>query len=412
MKARCKNIWFLSAYDQPLGLSARTDHFAEYFSEKGFKVTFITNNFCHFKKNYTRRVRFLWSNEKIKKYKVIWLKTSKYSSNTGLGRVLNMWQNAYKTFIYGICCKNKPSIIIAPSVPISLGFIGCLLAKRFKCKMVYEIRDLWPQALVDVGAISKTSFTFYVMRYMEKFIYKNSSAIVSTLPFVRNHLKKTHNKKYLIKVIPNGIKKQNQLKLNKNKFVKKPNQPFKIMYFGGFGLDHDVHSIIIAAKYLEELNPGKYKFFLFGSGPKKNVLIQLCEKNNLKNIKFFKPTKQDNIPKVASGADLLIAAITNSPSYKFGLNLNKICTYFCSFRPILFSGNVKNNPVSLAKAGASVPAESPEKLALAIQKICLTHPNKKWRMALNGYKFAKNNLCIERLGNEYLGLIKKILEKE
>jgi glycosyltransferase involved in cell wall biosynthesis len=401
------NIWYLSAYDSPNGNSPRTMQFAKFFSKNGHNVSFLTNNFCHFQKIFIKDVNFLWREDFQNNIKVVWLKTSNYNDNLGHARIWNMWQNMYKTFVYGICCRERPAIIIAPSVPISLGFIGCLLSKILNCPMIYEIRDLWPEILADIGAIKKDNISFKIMRQMEKYIYKNCKAIVTTLPFIKDYIKSITKKVVILKYIPNGVEiKQKHTCLPKQQKSTKIN---KIMYFGGFGLDHDIETILEAAKILNLKHKSKYIFHLFGAGPKKSQMVKKAKIENISNVFFHNQVPKSKIPLKSKQSHLLIAAITNSPSYRFGINLNKILSYFICVKPILFSGNSPNNPVKESGAGLTVPAACPKKMAFAIKKILSMPAKKRLEMAVSGYNYAMNKLNIEYLGNEYLKLIHSLV---
>jgi hypothetical protein len=74
-------------------------------------------------------------------------------------------------------------------------------------------------------------------------------------------------------------------------------------------------------------------------------------------------------------------------------------------KPILFAGNVTNNPVKAACAGLCVPAGSPEKMASAIEKVFSLRACQRLRMAQNGYNFAHKKLHINILGAKYLRLL-------
>lgn len=403
MRKKPITIWMFSAYDQPNGNSSRTDEFAYFLGQHRYKVKFITNNFCHFKKTHTKKVTFLWTKENIKNYEAVWLKTSSYDSNIGFLRVVNMWQNAYKTFLHAICCKEKPKVIIAPSVPITLGFVACVLAKIFRCRMIYEIRDLWPEILVDIGAIRRNNILFKILKRIELFIYKHCDAIVSTLPNVADYIKINTKQNILIEYIPNGIVPK-KLKIKKNK-TRKSLKTKKIMYFGGYGLDHDIETILKSAKILKQKYKNKFVFLLYGDGPKKDQMKLFAKQEKIDNAFFNQPVPKEKIPYFSKTADLLLVAITDSPSYRFGINLNKILSYFMCMKPILFAGNVTNNPVKAACAGLCVPAGSPEKMASAIEKVFSLRACHRLRMAQNGYNFALKNLHVNILGEKYLRLL-------
>jgi hypothetical protein len=58
----------------------------------------------------------------------------------------------------------------------------------------------------------------------------------------------------------------------------------------------------------------------------------------LTNIEFRDPIPKADVPRVQAESDILVACVTDSPSYRFGLNLNKLFDYFASGRPVVFSG--------------------------------------------------------------------------
>ena len=67
-------------------------------------------------------------------------------------------------------------------------------------------------------------------------------------------------------------------------------------------------------------------------------------------------------------SDILIACVTDSDAYRFGINLNKLYDYFASGRPVIFSGNAPNDPVADSGAGFSIPPESPKAMVEALSK--------------------------------------------
>jgi len=67
-------------------------------------------------------------------------------------------------------------------------------------------------------------------------------------------------------------------------------------------------------------------------------------------------------------SDILIACVTDSNSYRFGINLNKLYDYFASGRPVIFSGNAPNDPVVNSGAGFSIPPEDPNAMVIVLER--------------------------------------------
>ena len=386
------NIWFLSAYDQPKGISSRTYDFSKELVSRGHQVTFMTNSYCHWtyseKLNPSEKYRI----EEIDGIKVAWLKTFPYKGNS-IGRGLNMITNFFRILQVSKIIKGKPDIIIGPSVPIASGWAAYLLSKKYKCKFIFEIRDIWPLALVNSGGIKKYGLIYLVFRILEKFLYKKSNKIFSTLPYVEEHVKQSGADTSKIVWIPNSINFKNKF----DTYYGGNAEELICYYLGGFGLEHDPINIIRAAKILKEDNFSKIKFVLIGDGPKKQSCEDLAKKYLLNNIEFKDVIPKEQVQETLSKSDLLLVCIIDSPVYKYGINLNKIYDYLLSGRPIIFSGNSPNDPIRESGSGMSITPENPLLLKESLVHFFTMKPDKRAVLGKKGTSYAKNNFDIHLL---------------
>jgi len=403
------HIWYVSAYDQPKGRSTRTYEFSKELVKRGHKVTIFTNSYCHFSHKDNLKTDHKWKKQTINGIDIIWLKTIPYK-NSGFKRFLNMIDNAIKIYNVSKKIKIKPSLIVGPSVPLTTGWIGSILAKKYKVPFIFEIRDVWPAALVDLGLISKVNILYILFRKIEKQLYKNAKIIITTLPHVHKHVCKSGAKSSKISYIPNGV----DLSLYpKNELVPKKHKKdkFIVMYVGGFGYDHDLISIVRAAKLLYDKKDKKFHFIIYGDGQGKSSVLKLVEEYQIKNIEFKKSIPKKDIFKVQLEADILIASITNSKSFRFGINLNKLCGYFASSRPIIYSGNAPNDPVKESGAGLSIKPEDPYAIIDALNKLYKIGPTKRLKMGERGRKYAESELSMDKLGSKLEILLKSVVIK-
>ena len=137
------NILFLSSYDQPYGASNRSFLYAKQLHKLNNNVFMIFNNYSHLSnKKISKKKYFIASG--VKCYAI---NNYKYKSNS-FSRFIDMFVNFISVMRIKFIFKNKFDVIIAPSVPITTGFAGLILSKLLKTKFVYEIRDVWPDALI------------------------------------------------------------------------------------------------------------------------------------------------------------------------------------------------------------------------------------------------------------------------
>ncbi len=388
------NIWYLSAHDQPRGQSARTYEFSSELVKLGHTVTMFTNGFCHWTHKEYLEPQESWRIEDFDGIRVVWLKTTPYYGN-GFSRGANMISNARRCLQVSKVLEDRPDVVIGPSVPLGTGWAALRIAKRKGAAFIFEIRDVWPMALVDDGGLSKLNPVFFVFRFLEKMLYQNADRISATMPFVFNHVAQSGADPDKVSWIPNGVNLDRFRGYNEYDGGKQ--DQLTVMYVGGFGAAHDVITIVKAAKILKQNGISKIRFIIIGSGPKKVECLNYAAENRLDTVEFRDPIPKAEIPKAQQESDVLIAAVLDSPIYRFGLNLNKMFDYFASARPVIFSGKAPNDPVIDAGAGLSILPENPQAMADSILEFLKMSPDQRKAMGMRGYKYIED-YKMEQLG--------------
>jgi glycosyltransferase involved in cell wall biosynthesis len=389
-------IWYVASYDQPKGQSTRTYDYSLELVRRGHEVTMFTNGYCHF--THTERLREdeLWRVEMMDGIRVVWLKTHPYVGN-GLDRGLNMVDNVRRVLQSSKALGDCPDVVLGPSVPLLTGWAAARLADRYRVPFIFEVRDVWPDALVDMGGLRKNGLMYHAFRYVEKLLYRKAARISSTLPYLAEHVTGSGSDPAKIVYLPNGIDLTPYS--SETSYDGGIGRQLVVMYVGGFGLDHDVPTIIRAAKILQDLGDQRFRFIVIGGGVRKTLCVEEAQSYMLRNLEFRDPVPKASLPDVQKDADILVAAITDSKSYRFGLNLNKLCSYFASARPVLFSGNPPNDPIAESGAGISVNAEDPQAMVDGLRELARLAPAERVSMGELGREYAKTTLSMEALGN-------------
>jgi glycosyltransferase involved in cell wall biosynthesis len=388
-------IWYLSAYDQPSGQSTRTHDFSRELVRRGHEVTFFTNGFCHFRHTERLDPEEHWRVEMVDGIRVVWLKTYPYRGN-GIGRGINMLDNFRRILQVSKKLDDKPDVVLGPSVPLLTGWAGARLADLHGVPFIFEVRDVWPDALVDIGGLSNSSFLYHIFRYLEKMLYHKAERISSTLPHISDHVATSGSDPAKIVYIPNGVDLA-PFTLDAA-YDGGEGRQLVVMYVGGFGLDHDVSTIIRAAKLLQDAGDTTFRFVVIGGGVRKAEAEVQAQSYQLRNLELRDPIPKSSIPEAQRGADILLAAITDSKSFRFGLNLNKLCAYFASARPVLFSGNPPNDPVHESGAGLSIAAEDPQAMVVGLRKLACMGSAVRIEIGVRGWRYAQTTLSMDVLG--------------
>lgn len=401
------NILLINQYSYPPGKSNWRRHFDLFkkFSKENYNIDIICGSFVH-----DRKEEIL---NKGEKYRLINGEGIKYHILSGIlykskiVRMLSMIQFFFKVLLFSKKLKDKPDIIYASSPHPFNGLAGMYLARKYKCPFILEIRDLWPETWVAMGATTKKSILYKVFAYIEKVLYKNADKIV-TLTANKDYYISVGVDEKKVEIVSNGVDlekydslvdEESPIKLSENKF--------NILYTGAHGTANCLEFILEVAKLLKDDN---IMFNLIGEGEKKEELIKKAEEYNLKNIKFYPPINKNFIPSTLKNGDAMILPVRNKPLYKYGISPNKMYEYFASSRPIIFSGNVANDMVKEANAGISVEAENIEKIKKAILSLYNMSRDKREVLGKNGRKYVEENYDIKILSKKIEKIILNLLE--
>jgi hypothetical protein len=395
-----------SAYDRPKGLSTRSFDIMRGLFNIGHDVIFVTNNFCHFEKKYIDIKSTV-----IDGVRCIFLGTPGYNGN--VGRFYNSIVNFFKILSFKKI-KNL-DLVIGPSVPITSGLAAYIFARFCGAKFIFEIRDVWPAALVMLGGVSKINPIYWIYRWIEVFLYRKSDLIVSSLPNVNKYILDI-NPRAFISYIPNPI--SNDIYFNISKSCPSPCPDFHkktpiITYIGGFGLVHDIDTLIGAAIYYINKIDRNVEFNFYGNGAKwegANFMIKSLGLSRI--IKLH-----GHIPKIealskAKESDVLIAAVSDSDIFDFGINMNKLYLYMAAGVPIAFAGNVPFNIISDNNFGVSVTAGNHIDLANGVHD--LVNSNFAFRNDVRRRMrvYIENNLSELAVSCRYQDLISKLINNE
>lgn len=401
------NIWLINQYSYPPGKSNWRRHFDLFknFPKENYNIDVICGSFVH-----DRKEEILSKGEK---YRLINSEGIKYHILSGIlykskiVRMLSMIQFFFKVLFFSKKLKDKPDIIYASSPHPFNGLAGMYLARKYKCPFVLEIRDLWPETWVAMGATTKKSIIYKVFAYIEKVLYKNADKII-TLTANKDYYISVGVDEKKVEIVSNGVdlekydsllKEESPVKLLENKF--------NVLYTGAHGTANCLDNILEVAKLIKN---DDIVFNFIGEGEKKEELIKKSEEYNLKNVRFYPPINKNLIPNTLKNGDVMIVVAKNTPLYKYGISFNKIFEYFASSKPIIFSGNVANDMVKEANAGISVEAENIEKIKEAVLSLYSVSKSEREVLGKNGRKYVEENYDTKVLSKKIEKIILNLLE--
>ena len=393
MELKNKNIWIINQY---AGSSNHGMTFRSYFLAKEFikrhRVTIFSASFSHVMSN-PPSVSKTYTEENINGVEYLWLKVPVYKQSKSLSRLISMFIFLYRLFCLNVKKRDTPDVIIVSSTSPLPIWKAYFWAKRFNAKLIFEVRDIWPLSIMELGGFKKTNPFVVLLQITENFAYKVSDYVVSVLPKAFEHMKQHGLDLPRFKYIPNGIEIKTMIKTDEvNKDV------FKIGYAGTLGIANALKYLIHAAHLIKESN---IEIHLLGNGPEKKALMEMVKDKNISNVYFHDAVPKNKVSIFLSKMDALFIGWHFSKIYRFGISANKLFDYLASAKPIIHSVDAGNDPVLEAKAGISVKPENPKEIVDAILKLYKMPESKRNELGQNGRVYVEKYHSYEQLAKQY-----------
>lgn len=268
---------------------------------------------------------------------------------------------------------DKPDVIIGSSAHPLASYAAIKLAKKYRCKSIVEIRDLWPESIVEYTSFSKNNPIIKLLYSFEKKLYERADEVIFVAEGLYDYILEKGWQdsipKDKIHCISNGIDLED-FENNKKIFIVHDadlaNQDlFKVIYTGSIRRVNNLGLLLDIAK---KVTNKKVLFLIWGDGDEKEYLQQRAESECIKNLVFKGKVDKAYIPGIVSRADLNFAHNNPSSLFRFGISFNKIFDYLASGKPILCDFPSKYNPVVKHKAGIEVDNWRIEEIAKVIDE--------------------------------------------
>lgn len=400
-----KNIWIISHYASPIkyGYGTRLFLLSEEFIKMGYDVTIFTST-SNYQLNIKPVAKKIFTKENINGINLIWVKGIKYSDAGGFRRVLSWFIFSFFLLFYKSERTNKPDIVIVSSLSIVPVINGWLFRKRFSnCKFILEIRDIWPQTLIEIGGYSKLNPMVMLLGWFEKFGYKHADYIVATMPKADLHIRKRIKRNFNYSCIPQGI---DLSLLNENTNLTEEEikeffleKRFIVGYAGALGKANSLETLIEAARNIDKRSVNDIHFIFVGDGNAEQALMELAR--GLENVSFMPRIPKLKVQSFLKNCDILYASAREIPLYNYGISLNKLMDYMLSARPIIFSFSGFDSLIGEADCGLVVPAGDVKKLEDAILSYYYMEKNERERIGSNGRNYIMHHRTFNVLAEQY-----------
>ena len=292
--------------------------------DKNYKINVICQN-----RSYISPEIEYESETKIENIFIKRIKVNKTNKNNSFSRLINfitLYHHFHKEL------KNSyEEIFFCVSNPPFLPYITIKEAKRKNKKSVFLLHDLYPDVLIKLGTIKKSSIISKVMYRMNSYAFENADKVIVLGRDVKKYLLDNYNiKDYKIEIITNWG--NNEINKTNTDFRKKHDlqNKFVIMYTGNLGETAEFDTLLNTAKIL---NNDNIQFVIIGDGRKKKFISDKINEMQLNNIVLLDYIPEDDYYSVINSADMFYVSLRKELE---GISVpSKTYTYLSVGKPII-----------------------------------------------------------------------------
>ena len=387
--------------------STRSFELSKRLVQNGHKVYLITS-----KRDDYQLQKNGWTKENG--IDVYWTPVS-YSNKMGfLRRIFSFLLFSIKSL--KVTLSIDADIIYATSTPLTIAIPAIIYSKLKSKPMIFEVRDLWPEIPIAVGAL-KSPFTRFLALYLEKLAYKNSKKIIALSDGMRSGIIKKGYPANKINVITNlsNTRAYEEIDKNKDYGIKIHNyypEPLDklVIYTGAFGHVNDVNYLIKIAGAIKNIN-NKIKFIVAGEGVEQQNIYSTSKELGVLNSSVFiiDPLEKSKIPLLYSKASIVSSLFINLEEL-WNNSANKFFDGLAAGKPIMINySGWQRSLLEKYNAGFYVPFDDYLKGAEILNKIVKNNELSK-NMGHAAKKLANKHFAIDAQYPKFEKTLKSVIE--
>ncbi len=301
----------------------------------------------------------------------------------------------------------EPHVVISTSPQFFCGMAGLFVSRLKKTPWVLEIRDLWPESIVAVGAISNPAVIGFLER-LEKGLYRRADHIVSVTRSFKRHIQAKGTGPEKITVIRNGADLDFFRPREKENAVRKElgiEGKFVASYIGTHGMAHGLDVVLDAASMLKD-DP-RFVFLLVGDGAERERLVRRKKRLGLDNVIMLPQQPKKMIPLYIAASDVCLVVLKKTQLFKTVVP-SKMFEAMAMARPVILGVEGESRDLILKSgSGVYIEPENPHDLSNRLLTLA-NQPEALEKMGRNGREFVGKYFNRDILALKYLEILMSI----
>lgn len=343
--------------------------------------------------------------QKVEGMQLCWVRTMKYQVAKSLRRILSWLDFEWRLWRLPKQQFPKPDVVIVSSLSLLTILNGFLLRARYRCRLIFEIRDIWPLTITEEGGYSRHNPFVLGLGFIEKLGYRYADEVVGTMPNLKEHVAQVLGYSRPVHCIPMGIDDaalmdSEQLpKDYEEKYI--PKGKFIVAHAGTIGITNALDTFFECAASMEDNE--QVHFLIVGDG---DLRAHYQERySHLSNLSFGPRVPKLMVQSVLSRCDLLYFSVHVSKVWEFGQSLNKVTDYMLAGKPVVASYSGYPSMINEAGCGTYIAAGNVPALKHEILQYADMSANEREEIGKKGRDWLLEHRRYETLAHNYLAIM-------
>lgn len=327
-------------------------------------------------------------------------------NHAGFRKFLGHLSFAVSSLFLSAFRQGKVDVVIASSPTFFVVISAWIAARLRRAAFVFEVRDLWPEVFVDLGAM-RPGLAIRVFSALVRFMYRRADLIVTVTESFKERIAGQGIAPAKIAVVTNGadvdwfgadvtelaIARRQRLRLDGH---------FVVSYIGAHGVSHGLQAVLQAAELLQREDG--IRFLLVGDGAERERLERYRDQRQLANVLMLQQQPPETIREFYALSDVCLVPLRDILLFETFIP-SKMFEIMASGRPMIAS--VRGEPRRILEAsGAAVliEPEDPDELAAAVRKL-RSDRSLRERLGASGRAFVSAHYSRRSLACSYARLL-------
>ena len=375
---------------------------AERWSRAGHKVTILTGLPNHPSGKVLPGYRWRLVQREMRGQVTVVRVGSLVAPNTSTRNRLRAYLSLMMAQILFSVFAGRADVVIGTSPPLFTAFAAYAISVLKRCPFVFDVRDLWPENMVAVGALHD-GLSLKMMARLESFLYRKAKLIAPVTRGFERYIRDKGVASERIRVSPNGVDRATcQPVQYPHDLARKLEVEGKtvVAYIGTIGINQGLGLVLDAAAELRDCPD--VAFLIVGDGAERELLEKTARKRRLANVRFVGERPREEMQSFHALADVLLIVLQKADYFRMVMP-SKLLVAMAMGRPVLASlEGEAQELIEATGSGVVVEPRDPHALAEAVRRLHADKAAGRLRkMGANGRKHVLSNFDRDILAEEY-----------